>query len=131
MKNHVSLTVNGRPVEAEVVRDRLAQVISAVQGYTVVHSCATAVPFGLIRTAGAGALSFDLSQLRRGEEDGIAEAAEAGLGLLIVREIVEAHGGTVGVDSVVGQGSRFWIRIPAADAMETQVNSSAGAAPGG
>jgi Cobalamin-independent synthase, Catalytic domain len=72
-----------RPVEAEVLRDRLAQVISAVQGYTVVHSCATAVPFGLIRTAGAGALSFDLSQLRRGEEDGMAEAAEAGLGLLL------------------------------------------------
>jgi hypothetical protein len=72
-----------RPVEAEVLRDRLAQVLAAVQGYTVVHSCATAVPFGLIRTAGAGALSFDLSQLRRGEEDGIAEAAEVGLGLLI------------------------------------------------
>jgi methionine synthase II (cobalamin-independent) len=71
-----------RPVEAEVLRDRLAQVIAAVQGYTVVHSCATAVPFGLIRTAGAGALSFDLSQLRRGEEDAVAEAAEAGLGLL-------------------------------------------------
>jgi Cobalamin-independent synthase, Catalytic domain len=72
-----------RPVEAEVLRDRLAQVLAAVQGYTVVHSCATAVPFGLIRTAGAGALSFDLSQLRRGEEDGVAEAAEAGLGLLL------------------------------------------------
>ena len=72
-----------RPVEAEVLRDRLAQVLSAVQGYTAVHSCATSVPFGLIRTAGAGALSFDLSQLRRGEEDGMAEAAEAGLGLLI------------------------------------------------
>jgi methionine synthase II (cobalamin-independent) len=72
-----------RPVEAEVLRDRLAQVIAAVQGYTVVHSCATAVPFGLIQTAGADALSFDLGQLRRGEEDGVAEAAEAGLGLLI------------------------------------------------
>ena len=71
-----------RPVGSEVLRDRLAQVIAAVQGYTVVHSCATAVPFGLIRTAAADALSFDLSQLRRGEEDGIAEAAEAGLGLL-------------------------------------------------
>lgn len=72
-----------RPVEAEVLRDRLARVLAAVHGYTAVHSCAASVPFGLIRTAGAGALSFDLSQLRRGEEDGIAEAAEAGLGLLI------------------------------------------------
>ncbi len=72
-----------RPVEAEVLRDRLAQVFAAVPGYTVVHSCAAGVPFGLIQTAGADALSFDLGQLRRGEEDGIAEAAEAGLGLLI------------------------------------------------
>ena len=72
-----------RPVEAEVLRDRLAQVITAVQGYTVIHSCAAGVPFGLIRTAGADALSFDLSQLRRGEMDAIGETAETGLGLLI------------------------------------------------
>ncbi|HEX5302572.1 MAG TPA: methionine synthase [Streptosporangiaceae bacterium] len=85
-----------RPVEAEVLRDRLAQVLAAVHGYTAVHSCATAVPFGLIGTAGAGALSFDLSQLRRGEEDGIAEAAEAGLGLLIgaVPAVPEPDAGT-------------------------------------
>jgi YD repeat-containing protein len=35
----------------------------------------------------------------------------SGLGLAIVKEIVEAHGGSVGVESVVGQGSRFWIRV--------------------
>lgn len=35
-----------------------------------------------------------------------------GLGLMIVREIVEAHGGSVGVDSKPGAGSRFWFRLP-------------------
>jgi methionine synthase II (cobalamin-independent) len=70
------------PIEADVLRERLAQVIAGTGKYTVVHSCSTAVPFGIIRAAGAGALSFDLSQLRRGEEDAVAEAAEAGLGLL-------------------------------------------------
>jgi methionine synthase II (cobalamin-independent) len=72
-----------RPVEAEVLRERLAQVITATQCYTVVHSCAAGVPFGLIREAGADAISFDLSQLRRAEADAIGEAAEAGLGVLI------------------------------------------------
>lgn len=35
-----------------------------------------------------------------------------GLGLMIVKEIVEAHGGLVGVESAPGMGSRFWIRLP-------------------
>ncbi|HEY6726239.1 MAG TPA: ATP-binding protein [Polyangiaceae bacterium] len=37
----------------------------------------------------------------------------SGLGLMIVREIVQAHGGSVGVESEVGAGSRFWVRLPA------------------
>ncbi len=35
-----------------------------------------------------------------------------GLGLMIVREIVEAHGGVAGVESCPGRGSRFWFRLP-------------------
>lgn len=69
-------------VEADTLRERLAQVIASTGRYTIVHSCSSAVPFGLIRAAGAGAVAFDLSQLRRGEEDGVAESAEAGMGLL-------------------------------------------------
>jgi hypothetical protein len=69
-------------VEADTVQDRLSQVLASTRGYTVVHCCASAVPFGIIQAAGADGLSFDLSQLRRGEEDGVADAAEAGLGLL-------------------------------------------------
>jgi signal transduction histidine kinase len=35
-----------------------------------------------------------------------------GLGLAIVRQFVEAHGGTVSVDSVIGVGSTFRFNLP-------------------
>jgi methionine synthase II (cobalamin-independent) len=86
-------------VEPDVLREQLAQVIAATRGYTVVHSCASSVPFGIIRAAEADAVSFDLSQLRRGEEDAVGEAAEAGLGLLtgaVPAVPAEATAGTAG-----------------------------------
>ncbi|BDG60223.1 sensor histidine kinase [Caldinitratiruptor microaerophilus] len=37
----------------------------------------------------------------------------AGLGLSIVKSIVEAHGGRVGVEPAPGGGARFWFALPA------------------
>jgi signal transduction histidine kinase len=45
------------------------------------------------------------SELRR-------ETQGVGIGLSIVKHIVEAHGGRVLVESAVGQGSRFTIELP-------------------
>lgn len=72
-----------RAVEDEVARERLQEVLSATRKYTVVHCCGNDLPFGIIMSAGADAVSFDPSRLRRGDFDGFAEAAEAGLGLLV------------------------------------------------
>jgi hypothetical protein len=95
-----------RAVDEEVIRARLRTVLAAVappsvappgdavpsteavpsavpRHYTVVHCCGQPVPFGIIRGVGADGVSFDLSQLRRGDWDALAETAEAGLGLLV------------------------------------------------
>lgn len=40
------------------------------------------------------------------------ETGGSGLGLTIARRIVEAHGGTMGVESAVGRGTRFWFTLP-------------------
>ncbi|QHW31123.1 HAMP domain-containing histidine kinase [Paenibacillus rhizovicinus] len=50
---------------------------------------------------------FYRSDPSRGREGG-----GAGLGLAIVQSIVERHGGKVGVDSRIGEGSRFWFTVP-------------------
>ena len=44
-----------------------------------------------------------------------SEQGGIGLGLSIVRAIVERHGGTVGVESEAGHGATFWFTLPLAD----------------
>jgi methionine synthase II (cobalamin-independent) len=71
-----------RAVDEEVLTDRLRQVVTPMEGYTVVHCCSRDYPFGIIEGVGADAVSLDLSQLRRADFDALATVAEAGLGLL-------------------------------------------------
>jgi two-component system, OmpR family, phosphate regulon sensor histidine kinase PhoR len=42
-----------------------------------------------------------------------------GLGLTISKEIVEAHGGNLQAESVIGLGSRFVVRLPLASPDDT------------
>jgi two-component system phosphate regulon sensor histidine kinase PhoR len=60
---------------------------------------------------------YKVDRSRARSSDGLGtelRTGSAGLGLAIVRHIAEAHHGMVGAESQEGEGSTFWIDIPAA-----------------
>jgi signal transduction histidine kinase len=69
-----------------------------------------------VRDTGEGIQADDLPHIwerfYRGRDSRSDADGSAGLGLALVKELTEAMGGTVGVDSAVGQGSCFTVRLP-------------------
>jgi signal transduction histidine kinase len=51
----------------------------------------------------------------------------SGLGLMIVRRIVQQHGGAIDVDSVVGKGTVFRLRLPTREKLARVLESPAAA----
>jgi two-component system phosphate regulon sensor histidine kinase PhoR len=104
-------------------RKRLAQVLGNLLSNAIkftprggritatVDETDTHVEMAVVDT-GSGIAQAQLSQLFQRYSRGNTGMAGTGLGLMIVREVVEAHGGTVGVESEPGRGSRFWFRLP-------------------
>jgi PAS domain S-box-containing protein len=60
----------------------------------------------------ADALPQLFQRFFRAPNSGGYQIAGIGIGLYVVREIVELHGGTVTATSVEGQGSEFTVRLP-------------------
>ncbi|HEX8996735.1 MAG TPA: PAS domain S-box protein [Ktedonobacterales bacterium] len=127
---HLQLA-HGRPVLVTADADRIGQVITNYLTNALKYSAADrpvevtlAVDGETARTArvcvrdhGPGIPAEEQTRIwERGHRVPGIEPSSAGvglgLGLHISREIVERHGGAVGVRSVSGQGSAFWFTLP-------------------
>jgi two-component system sensor histidine kinase BaeS len=130
-------------VEGDV--DRLTQVLAALldnairhtpRGGTVTieaHVTGTRVRIG-VRDSGPGIAPEDLPHLfdRFYQADPARDRATgtSGLGLAIVRALVEAHGGATGAENVAGGGARFWIELDRGGVMPARSGSAPPAPPG-
>ena len=69
-----------------------------------------------VRDSGAGIPADQLPHIFRkfyqADNQSAADAAGTGLGLAIAKEIVEAHRGTIGVESTRGEGTTFILTLP-------------------
>ena len=129
-KKDIELSVRA-PDRADVLGDRarLSQVIANIVGNAIKFTpCSGHVTTELafadhatvelsVTDDGPGIsdedLPFIFDRYRRASAN---DQGGTGLGLTIVRQVVDAHAGKVGVVSHPGQGSRFWVRLPCASA---------------
>jgi signal transduction histidine kinase len=126
--HEIALKASDEPVLLEGDRDRLAQVIGNLLSNAIKYSpnggrvhVTTALIRGeawvWVRDDGLGIAREHQRQIFtkffRGDAARERRIAGTGLGLVLARQIVEAHGGAIGFDSQEGRGSTFWIRIPA------------------
>ena len=119
-----------RAVDRQVAEERLRTLVGAVDLPVVVHCCAPGVPLGLLRRAGASAVSLDMALLTERDDDEIGEAVEGGT--LLFAGVVPSVGPGLSdpADSVSGVRT-LWRRLgldPALLAQRVVVTPSCGLA---
>jgi signal transduction histidine kinase len=107
-------------------RDKLLQAVRNLVDnawkYTPAGGCVTVATEGtrdgiriVFANSGAGIaadnLPFLFERFFRADRSRSRDAGGAGIGLAIVKELIEAHGGTVGADSTAGT-TRIWFTLP-------------------
>ncbi|MCB9778705.1 MAG: AAA family ATPase [Alphaproteobacteria bacterium] len=117
------------PVVAMADRDRVAQVLFNLVGNACKFTESGAVTVELsgdedevqvaVSDTGVGIRAAVLDRIfdafEQGDEDTQRRFGGTGLGLAVGRELVELHGGRMGVRSEVGVGSTFTFTLPATD----------------
>ena len=116
------------PIEISADRERLLQAVSILVTNALIHTpVAAAVSLGAeadgdavaIRVADRGPgipgehLGHVFDRFYRVDGSRTRTQGGSGLGLAIAKSIVETHGGSVDVESVVGCGATFTLRLPA------------------
>ena len=79
--------------------------------------CETMWPLAIVTVAdsGEGISAEDVSHVFEPWYRGGHRSSEGGLGLTVVQQVVQAHGGEVRVESRPGAGTRFTIELPLAE----------------
>jgi signal transduction histidine kinase len=118
----------GEPLAVRGDHDRLAQVVGNLLSNAIKYSPeggvveVTAEAIGdeawiWVRDEGLGIPRAHQEQIFtkffRGDVGRELGIAGTGLGLVLARQIVEAHGGQLGFESEAGRGSTFWLQLPA------------------
>jgi signal transduction histidine kinase len=103
----------------QVLNNLLSNAIKFSPAQTVVTLAARRVSAGVelsVTDQGQGIRPEDQRKLfgafQRLQARPTAGESSTGLGLHICKKIVELHGGTIGVESEVGRGSRFYVILP-------------------
>jgi PAS domain S-box-containing protein len=104
----VLLNLTGNAVKFTETGAVAVSVAPSADGEALVWTVADTGPG--ISAEGVERLFVRFSQVEGGGQDG---SGGTGLGLAICKGLVEAMGGTIGVDSAPGRGSRFWFSLPA------------------
>jgi len=126
-KKNLTLSIEGSPVFAEADKNRFSQVVANLLSNAVKYTPEGGAigievyetdRLGIVKVTDTGIgipeteLPLIFERFYRTDKSRNRKSGGAGIGLAIVKSIVNAHGGTVSAESIKEQGSCFTVSIP-------------------